>query len=130
MSTIFCLILSSVNPYIDCHEELPLTWFIADALLSFVIPCILIVLFNILIVKFIRKHSCSQISVQSTLVRKKKSSKNHSKILNQDETCLTENNTMLNTCHSLTHCDDNDYIELKYRKDEFDQRILSSLVSR
>ena len=123
-SIIFCLILSSVNPYIDCHEELRLTWFIADALLSFVIPCLLIVLFNILIVKFIRKHSRSQISVQSTLNRKKKSSKK----INQDETCLTENNTIFNTCQSVSHFDDNEYVELKNRKDDFDQRFLSSLV--
>lgn len=129
LSTVFCLVLSSVNPYIDCHEELRLTWFIADALLSFVIPCVLILLFNTLIVNFIRKHSRSQISVQSTLIRKKKSLKTFSKPTNQDETCFTDNNTMLNTCQSLMHFDDNENTELKNRRDESDQRILSSLVS-
>lgn len=128
LSTVFCLILSSVNPYVNCHEELRLIWFIADALLSFVIPCVLILLFNTLIVNFIRKHSRSQISVQSTLIRKKKSSKPFSKPTNQDETCFTDN-TMVNTCQSLMHIDDNDTTEYRNRKDESDQRVLSSVVS-
>ncbi|CAF1564707.1 unnamed protein product [Rotaria magnacalcarata] len=63
-SIAFCIALSYFNLYIDCHEELKLTWFCADALLSFIIPFSLILIFNILIVNLIRKHARSPFTVQ------------------------------------------------------------------
>jgi hypothetical protein len=112
-SSIFCFTLSCKNLYVDCHEELELSWFIADALLSFVIPFLLILTFNILIVNYIRKHSRSPISVQSTLLRKKKHFKMNYKTYHHDETCVTENNL-----NSFVHPEDNENIELKTKKED------------
>ena len=75
-SLIFCCVLIRCNKYVECHEELKLSWFIADALYSFIIPFSLILLFNILIVSSIRKHALSPIIVQSTLSRCDKRNKN------------------------------------------------------
>jgi hypothetical protein len=127
LSSIFCFILSHENAYIDCHEELKLSWFIIDALLSFVIPFFLILIFNILIVNFIRKHSCSPISVQSTLLRKKKNSKKNSKLYHHDETLITDNNAIVHPNTSLIHSDENEMIELKNRKEE---RSLTNHIQR
>jgi hypothetical protein len=117
-SSLFCFLLSYENAYVECHEELKLSWFIADALFSFVIPFFLILIFNILIVNFIRKHSRSLISVQSTLIRKKKQYKNTYKTYNHDGICLTENNTTTNAASSSFHCDENENMELKTRKED------------
>jgi hypothetical protein len=111
ISSLFCFLLCHKAVYIDCHEDLKLGWFIADALLSFVIPFSLILIFNILIVNFIRKHSRSPISVQSTLIRKQKRFKNNARRSTHDETCVTDNNTV--TC---INSDDNESIELKTKK--------------
>jgi len=119
LSSIFCFLLSYNNDYIDCHEELKLIWFIADALSSFIIPFSLIVIFNIFIVNFIRKHSLSPVTVQSTLLRKKKHSKNDYKTYHHDETCIiTDNNTITNPMNSFVHCEENEIIELKNKKIE------------
>ncbi len=134
-SLLFCFLLPHKNDYVDCHEELELHWFIADALSSFVIPFFLILIFNILIVNFIRKHSRSPISVQSTLLRKKKEFKNNSKTSHHDETCVTDNNTITNVFTSFIHSDEYENIELKNKKEdkilnnEMDQRILRSSIS-
>jgi len=117
LSSIFCFLLCHENVYVECHEELKLSWFIADALSSFIIPFFLIVIFNILIVNFIRKHSRSPISVQSTLLRKnKKHFKNNYKTYHHDETCITDNNTITNVMNSFVHCEENEIIELKTKK--------------
>jgi hypothetical protein len=113
LSALFCFVLSYQNLYVECHEELHLRWFIADALFSFVIPFFLILIFNIFIVNFIRKHSRSPISVQSTLVRKKKQEDK-----NNYEPCLTDNNTITNPGSSFLPCDENENIELKNRKED------------
>lgn len=118
LSFIFCVILIRENMYIDCHEELQLRWFIADALLSFAIPFFLILIFNILIVSYIRRHSRSPISVQSTMLRKKKHFKNNSKTYHHDETCFTDNNTPINPLNPFINNDENELIELKTKKDE------------
>ena len=66
LSTIFCLLISYHNHYVDCHEELYLGWFIADASLSFAIPFAFILTFNTLIIKYIRTHSYAPMSAQPT----------------------------------------------------------------
>lgn len=79
-SVSFCVALSYFNLYIDCHEELKLSWFIADAFASFIIPFSLILIFNILIVSLIRKHARSPFTVPSVLPkmnRRLKRDKNH-----------------------------------------------------
>jgi hypothetical protein len=72
LSVLFCLILTHANAYIDCHEELKLGWFIADALLSFIIPFSLILIFNIRIVRLIQQHARSSITQQSIILRPQK----------------------------------------------------------
>lgn len=66
LSSVFCLLLSRHNRYEDCHEELYLGWFVADATLSFGLPCVMILIFNTLIINYIRQYSCAPISVRST----------------------------------------------------------------
>ncbi|CAF3457353.1 unnamed protein product [Rotaria sp. Silwood1] len=68
-SLTFCITLIYSNTYINCYEELKLSWFIADALLSFVIPFSLILTYNLFIVNLIRKHARSPFNIQSTLVK-------------------------------------------------------------
>lgn len=70
LSVIFCLALRRSNDVDNhCLEDLTLGWFIADALCSFIVPFSLILLFNLLIVELIRKHSRSSITANSTLPR-------------------------------------------------------------
>ncbi|CAF4549334.1 unnamed protein product, partial [Rotaria socialis] len=76
-SIIFCIALSYFNLYIHCHEELKLSWFFADALLSFIIPFSLILIFNILIVNLIRKHARSPFTAQATLLPANRRAKNN-----------------------------------------------------
>ena len=66
---LFCFALSHASTYVDCHEELSLSWFIADALFSFIIPFSLILIFNIWIVHLIHQHAHSTISKQSIILR-------------------------------------------------------------
>lgn len=73
-SFIFCLIISTQGSYDDCHEDLSLSWFIADAIVSFVIPFSLISTFNLLIVYSVRQHSKSQIRIQSIVIKGRKTS--------------------------------------------------------
>lgn len=54
--TIYCLALVKMNQYDDCHEELGLSWFISDALLSFLIPFTIITVLNILIIIYLKKR--------------------------------------------------------------------------
>ncbi|CAF1094122.1 unnamed protein product [Rotaria sp. Silwood1] len=68
-SLTFCITLIYSNTYINCYEELKLSWFIADALLSFVIPFSLILTYNLFIVNLIRKHARSPFNIQSTLLK-------------------------------------------------------------
>jgi hypothetical protein len=117
-SAIFCFALTSRNAHIDCHEELQLYWFIADALCSFVIPFSLILIFNILIVNFIRKHSSSPITVQSTLLRGRIRSKTLDKTYHHDETCETDNNTMVTGMNISINRDENENLEIRYKKEE------------
>ncbi len=77
MSLLFCIALSHTNTYVDCHEELKLSWFIADALFSFIIPFSLILIFNIYIVNLIKKHARSSITKQSILLKPLKPLKNN-----------------------------------------------------
>jgi len=54
----YCVGLIKSNPYDEsCQEELYLNWFISDALLSFVIPFIIIAILNLLIIFHLRKTS-------------------------------------------------------------------------
>ncbi len=76
-SVIFCSVLSYSGNCAEGNEELPLHWYIVDALSSFIIPFSLILIFNILIVRFIRKHGRSAITTQSTLSRSDNSNKNN-----------------------------------------------------
>ncbi|CAF3355649.1 unnamed protein product [Rotaria sp. Silwood1] len=117
LSSIFCLILSNRNAYVNCHEELKLKWFIADAFISFVIPFSIILIFNILIVSFIRKHSRSPVSIQSTMLRKRRQSQSKDKAFHRDITIDTENNTM-NGNDACVHTDENQSIEIKFKKED------------
>jgi hypothetical protein len=53
----YCFGLIRYNDYESCQEELQLNWFISDALLSFVIPFIIIAILNLLIIFHLRKTS-------------------------------------------------------------------------
>jgi hypothetical protein len=53
----YCFGLIKHNVYESCQEELQLNWFISDALLSFVIPFIIIAILNLLIIFHLRKTS-------------------------------------------------------------------------
>ncbi|CAF3889885.1 unnamed protein product [Rotaria sordida] len=117
LSLIFCFMLSYKNTYVDCHEELQLGWFIADAFISFVIPFSIILIFNILIVNFIRQHSRSPINIQSTLLRKKKKLKTKDRIFHQDDTFDTEKNTR-NVSGTYIHTDETQNIEIKFKKED------------
>jgi hypothetical protein len=94
-SLLFCITSSLSNTHTDCHEELNLKWFIADALSSFIIPFSLILIFNILIINTIRKHARSPIIVQSTLssvsADKRHNSGVNSKTNPFDEACSNGN---------------------------------------
>lgn len=76
LNFLFCLALSRASIYIDCHEELELPWFVADALFSFIIPFTLILIFNIRIVCLIKQHAQSTISKQSIVLRAQKHRRN------------------------------------------------------
>jgi len=76
-SVFFCSVLSNVGTCTEGNKEIPLNWYIADALSSFIIPFSLILIFNILIVSFIRKHGRSAITTQSTLSRSDNGNKNN-----------------------------------------------------
>ena len=70
-SLLFCLALSYSNVHIECHEELQLRWFIADALLSFIIPFTLILIFNVLIINLIRIHARSPLRMWKNAARQR-----------------------------------------------------------
>ncbi|UJR25001.1 hypothetical protein I4U23_006362 [Adineta vaga] len=110
LSSIFCFHLSYYNRYEDCHEELDLNWFLADALISFVIPFILILIFNIMIVNYIRKHSYIPVSFQRTFFSKKKSS-------NLDDIYETETNTGTVLTTAFSQIDGNEHFEMKPSND-------------
>lgn len=84
-SVLFCLALIFENRHIGCHPELHLRWFIADALVSFIIPFTLILLFNIRIVILIRKQAKSFINKQSIHLQARKNRKTSSKDMNYPE---------------------------------------------
>lgn len=71
-SLLFCAMISTRASYDDCHEDLSLFWFSADAVVSFVIPSSFILIFNVLIALSIRQHSQSLIHTQSILVKRKR----------------------------------------------------------
>jgi hypothetical protein len=52
---LYCYMLVKVNGYDDCQEDLRLSWFLSDALSSFVIPFIIIATLNLLIIFHLRK---------------------------------------------------------------------------
>ncbi|CAF3589152.1 unnamed protein product [Adineta steineri] len=52
---IYCVSLVQNNAYDGCHEELDLTWFLSDALLSFLIPFTIIAILNVLIINHLKK---------------------------------------------------------------------------
>ena len=52
---IYCISLVKNTEYQECHEELELMWFLADALLSFLIPFTIIIVMNILTVIHLKK---------------------------------------------------------------------------
>jgi len=111
-SFIFCTALTHANNYIDCHEELKLIWFIADALFSFIIPFSLILLFNICIVNLIRKHARSSIIKQSILLKPQKRNKNYinhkNNKINRHEEAPSENQRTLEGTLSDTEVDNKD----------------------
>jgi hypothetical protein len=53
----YCAALTYNNRYENCEEELQLSWFISDALSSFVIPFMIIAILNLLIIFHLRKTS-------------------------------------------------------------------------
>jgi hypothetical protein len=66
----FCIVLSRSNQYVQCHEELLLGWFIADALTSFVVPFSLILIFNLLIISLIRKNARSPLTIPTASMQR------------------------------------------------------------
>ena len=57
MGVSYCFALVRRNGYEDCEEDLRLSWFLSDAILSFVIPFISIATLNLLIIVRLRKKS-------------------------------------------------------------------------
>ena len=51
---LYCLALIVRNAYDNCEEELYLSWFISDALLSFAVPFTIIAVLNLLIILQLR----------------------------------------------------------------------------
>ena len=118
VSVSFCFSLTYYAQYADCTEELTLSWFIADAAFSFVIPFALILVFNILINISIRKHLRSPISVHAILLRRRSPTKTVFRTYHRDETCSTENNTCTMANITLIHCEDTENIEMRFTKRE------------
>lgn len=81
----FCLIIATRGSYDGCHEDLSLYWFIADAIVSFVIPFFLISMFNVLIVILIRRHLKSQVIAQSILLKRRCSNRSTALNFSHDE---------------------------------------------
>ncbi|CAF0974490.1 unnamed protein product [Adineta ricciae] len=52
---VYCIFLVKNNEYEDCHEELPLAWFLSDTLSSFLIPFTIIIVLNILTIIHLKK---------------------------------------------------------------------------
>jgi hypothetical protein len=145
-SVIFCVILTHSNDYIECQEELTLGWFIADGMFSFFIPFFLILIFNIFIINFIRKHARSPITIQSTLIRHDKRGKNadhhmRNKKAHLNESCsmtysdgntLTSQHTLsetdihrkLNSSFSLPKSDENNITMVKMKENRKKAKIL------
>ncbi|CAM4910549.1 unnamed protein product [Rotaria socialis] len=116
-SSIFCFTLCHRNTYVECHEELKLIWFMTDVLFSFVIPFSLILIYNIRIVNFIRKHLRSPISIQSTLMRKRQHSRSNDKIYNLDDTFDIDNN-LTNSNGTCINTDENQNIETNFKQED------------
>ncbi|CAF1572724.1 unnamed protein product [Adineta ricciae] len=87
LSSLFCFFFHyEENPSEKCRPVPALHWFIANALLSFVIPFSLISIFNILIVYYIRKYSLSPIGVENISLKKKNLLKTRMKTSSLDDT--------------------------------------------
>jgi hypothetical protein len=129
-SLIFCIALLHGNTYIDCHEELKLSWFIADALSSFIIPFSLILIFNICIINLIRKHAQSSIMSQSILLRPYKSIKNDRHEDTPSTTCLCGNPFTLEGASSETDINNKlNSNSSSIKKDKKNKPKLSSNIS-
>ena len=105
LSLFFCFLIPYNNNYEDCLEELNLGWFIADAFFSFVIPVILILVFNTLIVNYIRKRSYVSMSREASLLSTRQ-------LANADNMDGLERNPMTVLSTTLCQDDGNEYIEL------------------
>lgn len=102
-SSIFSMMLVNQAEMVKCREDLIVNWFIADALISFVIPFSLIIIFNILIVNMIRKNSRSQISVQTIFLRRRIPESRVFRASQRDETLISDNNTNIHSCANHQH---------------------------
>ncbi|UJR24735.1 hypothetical protein I4U23_006109 [Adineta vaga] len=79
LSSIFCFFFHyEENPSEKCRPVPALHWFIANALLSFVVPFFLILIFNILIVYYIRNYSSLPIGTESISLKQTKFTKTSS----------------------------------------------------
>lgn len=101
-SLVFGGILSFKSKQIDCAEELPLRYYIIDALVSFVIPFTTIFIFNILIINLIRKHAQSPLSPMKVLRKYSKHRRQYQLTQNQTQSdCPFESFSM--SASNLTH---------------------------
>ncbi|CAF0794586.1 unnamed protein product [Adineta ricciae] len=105
LSSCFCFLISYYNNYEDCLEELYLKWFIADALFSFVIPVLLILIFNTLIVNYIRKRSYVSMTREASLFSARQ-------LAHADDMDRLEHNPVTILSTTLSQDDGNEYIEL------------------
>lgn len=91
------------RPPNPCRPTPELDWFVADALISFVIPFSLILIFNILIVHYIRKYSSSPIGVETISLKRKKNKRLAGRQLTPDE---VDSNPVTNIATEFTPNDD------------------------
>lgn len=93
------------NNYEDCLEELYLNWFIADAFFSFAIPVMLILIFNALIINYIRKRTHRPVTREASLFSKRQ-------LTNADDMDGLQHNPATVLSAALSQDDGNEYIEL------------------
>ena len=71
----YCLALIRFNDYDSCEEELKLSWFVSDALISFVIPFVIIAVVNFFIIEHLRTNYKNNKNVLLLQVSKRETSR-------------------------------------------------------
>jgi len=117
-SILFCFALVFKNTHVGCHPELQLRWFIADALVSFIIPFTLIVIFNIRTVILIRKQAELFVDNQSFRLTRRKMQQSRNKDSTYRETNHSNVSYTENIDLTLSEVDFNGSLSKKSLKDK------------